>query len=106
MKSLSNTYLNSLSSDLVNKVSKVRYKLDSVITNNTDIIKQSSGSESRIYVNFNSDIEGSISDVQLLDQSDQIIASHDQEYIKSLGSPLIIAFIYEFVEVEGGKFDV
>lgn len=106
MKSLSNEYIHSLSIEFASKVAKTLYLLDGSEHECTDMIKQTSGNEVRIYVNFNSDIVGSISNVRLIDGSDQVLAAHADEYIKSSGSPLIIAFIYQFEEIEGGKLYV
>lgn len=106
MKSLSNEYMHSLPIEFVNKAVKALYWLDGEEHECTDMIKQTSGNEVRIYVNFNSDIVGSISNVRLMDGSNQILAVHSDEYIKSSGSPLIIAFIYQFEEIEGGKLYV
>ena len=106
MKSLSNEYIHSLPIEFASKVVKSLYLLDGSEHECTDMIKQTSGNEVRVYVNFNSDIVGSISNVRLIDGSDQVLAAHTDEYIKSSGSPLVIAFIYQFEEVEGGKLYV
>lgn len=106
MKSLSNEYVHSLPIEFSNKAVKTLYLLNGKEHECTDMIKQTSGNEVRIYVNFNSDIVGSISNVRLMDGTDQVLAAHSDEYIKSSGSPLIIVFIYQFEEIEGGKLYV
>lgn len=106
MKSLSNEFMHSLPIEFANKAVKTLYLLNSEEHECSDMIKQTFGNEVRIYVNFNSEIVGSISNVRLINNSNQVLAVHTDEYMKSSGSPLIIAFIYQFEEVEGGMNNV
>lgn len=100
MKSLNQAYINSLAKNLVDSIKEVKYKLDGIETNLTDIIKKSIEDDAQIYANFNSDISGNISEIRLIGLRDEVIATHDQNYVKAVGSPLVIAFLYKFEEKE------
>ena len=99
MKTLTDLALNKMANNYLNSLSHVLYKLDGEEKRLEFFKKKVIGNTVNIYVFFDENYKGNITDIRVIDKDGDIVAVDNKVYERTTNKALYVAFKHEFTEV-------
>ena len=99
MKTLTDLALNKMANNYLNSLSHVLYKLDGEEKRLEFFKKKVIGNTVNIYVFFDENYKGKITDIRVIDKDGDIVAVDNKVYERTTNKALYVAFKHEFTEV-------
>ena len=99
MKTLTDLALNKMANNYLNSLSHVLYKLDGEEKRLEFFKKKVIGNTVNIYVFFDENYKGKITDIRVIDKDGDIVAVDNKVYERTTKKALYVAFKHEFTEV-------
>ena len=99
MRTLTDLALNKMANNYLNSLSHVLYKLDGVEKQIDFFKKKVIGNTVNIYVFFDENYKGKITDIRVIDKDGDIVAIDNKVYERTTNKALYVAFKHEFTEV-------
>lgn len=99
LKTLTDLALNKMANNYLNSLSHVLYKLDGVEKQIDFFKKKVIGNTVNIYVFFDENYKGKITDIRVIDKDGDIVAVDNKVYERTSEKALYVAFKHEFTEV-------
>ena len=99
MKTLTDLALNKMANNYLNSLSHVLYNLDGKEKRLEFFKKKVVGNTVNIYVFFDENYKGNITDIRVIDKDGDIVAVDNKVYERTSEKALYVAFKHEFTEV-------
>ena len=99
MKTLTDLALNKMANNYFNSLSHVLYKLDGEEKRLEFFKKKVIGNTVNIYVFFDENYKGKITDIRVIDKDGDVVAVDNKVYERTTNKALYVAFKHEFTEV-------
>ena len=99
MKTLTDLALNKMANAYLDSLSHVLYDLDSVEKQIDFFKKKVVGNTVQIYVFFDENYKGNITDIRVIDKDGDVVAVDNKVYKRTTEKALYVAFKHEFTEV-------
>ena len=99
MRTLTDKALSKMATAYINTLSKVKYKLDDEEREMDFFSKKVVGNTAQVYVFFDENYKGTISDIRVIDKDGDVVARDTKAYERTTDKALYIAFKHEFTEV-------
>ena len=99
MKTLTDIALNKMANNYLNSLSHVLYKLDGEEKRLEFFKKKVIGNTVNIYVFFDENYKGNITDIRVIDKDGDVVAVDNKVYERTTNKALYVAFKHEFTEV-------
>ena len=99
MKTLTDLALNKMANNYLNSLSHVLYKLDGEEKRLEFFKKKVIGNTVNIYVFFDENYKGKITDIRVIDKDGDIVAVDNKVYERTTNKALYVAVKHEFTEV-------
>ena len=99
MKTLTDLALNKMANNYLNSLSHVLYNLDGVEKQIDFFKKKVVGNTVQVYVFFDENYKGTITDIRVIDKDGDIVAKDPKIYQRTTNKALYVAFKHEFTEV-------
>ena len=99
MKTLTDLALNKMANYYLDSLSHVLYKLDGVEKQIDFFKKKVIGNTVNIYVFFDENYKGKITDIRVIDKDGDVVAVDNKVYERTTNKALYVAFKHEFTEV-------
>ena len=99
MRTLTDLALNKMANAYIDSLSKVKYKLDGVEKEIDFFSKKVVGKTAQVYVFFDENYKGKITDIRVIDKDGDIVAVDNKVYERTTNKALYVAFKHEFTEV-------
>ena len=99
MRTLTDLALNKMANNYLNSLSHVLYKLDGEEKRLEFFKKKVIGNTVNIYVFFDENYKGKITDIRVIDKDGDVVAVDNKIYERTTNKALYIAFQHEFTEV-------
>ena len=99
MKTLTDLALNKMANNYLNSLSHVLYKLDGEEKRIEFFKKKVVGNTVQIYVFFDENYKGNITDIRVIDKDGDVVAVDNKVYKRTTEKALYVAFKHEFTEV-------
>ena len=99
MKTLTDLALNKMANNYLNSLSHVLYKLDGEEKRLEFFKKKVIGNTVNIYVFFDENYKGKITDIRVIDKDGDVVAVDNKVYKRTTEKALYVAFKHEFTEV-------
>ena len=106
VRTLTDIGIHKIGQRFINSLDHAAYTLDGEQKAIPLFRKTAEGDEIRVYVYFDEDVLGAVSEVKLIDtDGDTVASSGEQVFTKTPGKGLYIAFKYNIVEMEVEEVD-
>ena len=99
LKTLTDLALNKMANAYLESLSHVLYKLDGVEKQIDFFKKKVVGNTVNIYVFFDENYKGKITDIRVIDKDGDVVAVDPKIYERTTNKALYVAFKHEFTEV-------
>ena len=99
MRTLTDLALNKMANTYLNSLSHVLYKLDGEEKRLEFLKKKVIGNTVNIYVFFDENYKGKITDIRVIDKDGDVVALDNKVYERTTNKALYVAFKHEFTEV-------
>ena len=99
MKTLTDLALNKMANYYLDSLSHVLYNLDGVEKQIDFFKKKVIGNTVNIYVFFDENYKGKITDIRVIDKDGDVVAVDNKVYERTTNKALYVAFKHEFMEV-------
>ena len=99
MKTLTDLALNKMANNYLNSLRHVLYKLDGEKKRLEFFKKKVIGNTVNIYVFFDENYKGKITDIRVIDKDGDVVAVDNKVYERTTNKALYVAFKHEFTEV-------
>ena len=99
MRTLTDLALNKMANAYLDSLSHVLYKLDGEEKRLDFFSKKVVGKTVQVYVFFDENYKGKITDIRVIDKDGDIVAVDNKVYERTTNKALYVAFKHEFTEV-------
>ena len=99
MRTLTDLALNKMANTYLDSLSHVLYKLDGEEKRLEFFKKKVIGNTVNIYVFFDENYKGKITDIRVIDKDGDVVALENKVYERTTNKALYVAFKHEFTEV-------
>ena len=99
MRTLTDLALNKMANYYLDSLSHVLYKLDGEEKRLDFFSKKVVGKTVQVYVFFDENYKGKITDIRVIDKDGDIVAVDNKVYERTTNKALYVAFKHEFTEV-------
>lgn len=100
MKTLKPIALNKIAQRFADSLSHALYTMDGSVKQTPIFNADVEDNIVRVYISFDEEVGGSLSQVELVDRSGDVVAVAEREFIKPQEMGLYVAFKYKFTEEE------
>ena len=99
MRTLTDLALNKMANNYLDSLSHILYKLDGEEKRLEFFKKKVIGNTVNIYVFFDENYKGNITDIRVIDKDGDVVALDNKVYERTTNKALYVAFKHEFTEV-------